>query len=149
MICVETVNGIYVTPKHDHSPVVPIHVMKSTNPPKIDCEVENCRKFMQIAWSSGNPGKECVHLERTKNAKQYMTPAVLKSASLQDMLSKGLMSSDWGVQNVNKWMWQPKTVKWIVSSLFLLEIKDTLSDVFFSLCSQMNQTAGVDLEGQE
>ena len=46
---------------------------------------------MQIARSSGNPGKECKHLERTKNAK----PAVLISASLQDMLSKGIMSSEW------------------------------------------------------
>lgn len=36
MICVDIVNGLYVTPKHDHSPVVPIHVVKSTNPPKID-----------------------------------------------------------------------------------------------------------------
>uniref|UniRef100_A0A096MCW4 C2H2-type domain-containing protein n=1 Tax=Poecilia formosa TaxID=48698 RepID=A0A096MCW4_POEFO len=101
MTCVDFVHGLYATPKHDHSPVFPIHVMKSTNPPTIDCELEQCRKFMQIAWSSGNPGKECVHLERTKHAKQYVKPAVLKSASLQDMLSKGLMSSEWAAKCEN------------------------------------------------
>jgi len=68
MICIDQRNGIYVTPKYDHIPVFPIHVLKSTNPPNIDCEIENCRRFMQIAWSSGNPGKVCVHLERTNNA---------------------------------------------------------------------------------
>lgn len=98
MICVDRVNGLYVTPKHDHGPFLPIHVVKSTNPPKIDCEMENCRRFMQITWSSGNPGKECIHLEWSKNAKRYIKPAVLKLDSLQDMISKGLMSSDWGVQ---------------------------------------------------
>lgn len=86
----------FVTPKHGHSPFIPIHVMKSTNPPRLDCEIEDCRKLMQIAWSSRNPGKECVHLERTKHAKQYVKPAVLQSTSLQEMLQKGLMSSDWG-----------------------------------------------------
>ncbi|XP_070404893.1 uncharacterized protein [Nothobranchius furzeri] len=96
MICVDIRNGLYVTPKHEHSPHFPIHVVKSTNPPKIDCEVENCRKFMQIAWSSGNPGKECVHLERTKHAKQYVKPAELTPASLKVMLEKGLMSTEWG-----------------------------------------------------
>ncbi|XP_036943300.1 uncharacterized protein LOC119013056 [Acanthopagrus latus] len=101
MIFIDVRNGIYVTPKYDHSPVLPVHVIKSTNPPKIDCEVPNCRKFMQIAWSSGNPGKECKHLERTKNAKSYAKPAVLTSASLKDMLSKGLMSSEWGVRCEN------------------------------------------------
>ncbi|XP_033970117.1 uncharacterized protein LOC117469770 [Trematomus bernacchii] len=98
MICIDVQNGIYVTPKYDHSPVFPIHVIKTTNPPNIDCEVENCRTFMKIAWCSGNPGKECVHLERTKSAKPYSQPAVLTSTSLQDMLSKGLMSSEWGTK---------------------------------------------------
>ena len=91
MICIDARSGLYVTPKYDHSPVFPIHVLKSTNPPNIDCEVENCCRCMQI--SSGNPGKECVHLERTKNAKSYVKPAVLQCNSLKDMLSKGLMSS--------------------------------------------------------
>lgn len=96
MVCVDVKNGIYVTPKYDHSPVFPIHVIKSTTLQKIDCEVQKCRRFMQIAWSSGNPGKECAHLERTANAKSYIKPAALTSTSLQDMLSKGLMSSEWG-----------------------------------------------------
>lgn len=64
MLCVDLINGIYVTPKYDHSPVFPIHVMKSTNSTKIACELHNCRCFMQIAWSSGNLGKECVHCEQ-------------------------------------------------------------------------------------
>ncbi|KAL7402512.1 hypothetical protein ABVT39_015981 [Epinephelus coioides] len=98
MICIDVKNGIYVTPKYDHSRVFPIHVIKSTNPPKIDCEEEKCRQFMRIAWSSGNPGKECIHLERTNRGKPYTKPAVLTSTSLQDMLSKGLMSSEWGVK---------------------------------------------------
>ncbi|XP_068584524.1 uncharacterized protein, partial [Cebidichthys violaceus] len=96
MICIDIKNGIYVTPKYQHSPVFPIHVVKSTYPPQLDCEVEKCRTFMQIAWSSGNPEKECVHLERTKTAKPYAKPAVLTSTSLQDMVSKGLMTSEWG-----------------------------------------------------
>ncbi|KAL7369719.1 hypothetical protein ABVT39_006702 [Epinephelus coioides] len=53
---------------------------------------------MRIAWSSRNPGKECIHLERTKRGKPYTKPAVLTSTSLQDMLNKGLMSSEWGVK---------------------------------------------------
>lgn len=72
-------------------------------------------------------------LERTKHAKQYVKPAVLKSASMQDMLSKGLMSSDWCVK-CEQMDITSKTAKWIVSPLFLLEIKDPLSDSFFSLC---------------
>lgn len=98
MICIDAMNGIYVTPKYVHSPIFPINVIKSTNPPNIDCEVQNCRRFMQIAWSSGNPGKECAHLERTKNAKSYVKPAVLQCTSLKEMLSKGLMSSEWAVK---------------------------------------------------
>jgi len=39
MICIDQRNGIYVTPKYDHIPVFPIHVLKSTNPPNIDCEI--------------------------------------------------------------------------------------------------------------
>lgn len=101
MTCIDVINGIYVTPEHtetQHSPAFPIHVMKSANPPQIDCEVEKCRRFMQMARFSGNPGKECVHLERTKNAKPYVKPVVLTSKSLQDMLSRGLMSSEWGAK---------------------------------------------------
>ncbi|XP_059188087.1 uncharacterized protein si:ch211-10d23.5 [Centropristis striata] len=97
-ICIDVKKGIYVTPKYDHSPVFPIHVVKSTNPPKIDCEEENCRQFMRIAHSSGSPGKECLHLERTNRGKPYSKPAALTSTSLKDMLSKGLMSSEWGVK---------------------------------------------------
>lgn len=96
MVCVDVRNGIYVTAKYEHSPVFPIHVIKSTTSQKMDCEVPNCRKFMQIALSSGNPGKECSHLERTSKAKLYIKPGVLNTGSLQDMMSKGLMSTEWG-----------------------------------------------------
>lgn len=51
---------------------------------------------MQIAWSSGDPGNECVHLERTSKAKPDIKLAVLKCESPQDMMSKGLMPSEWG-----------------------------------------------------
>ena len=35
------------------------------------CELESCRDFMGIATRSENPGKECHHLERTRNAQVY------------------------------------------------------------------------------
>ncbi|XP_030581204.1 uncharacterized protein LOC115777435 [Archocentrus centrarchus] len=101
MTCIDVINGIYVTPEHtetEPNPAFPIHVVKSTNPPQIDCELEKCRRFMEMARSFGNPGKECVHLERTKNARPYVKPATLTSESLQDMLSSGRMSSEWGVK---------------------------------------------------
>ncbi|KAM4559246.1 uncharacterized protein PAE49_013719 [Odontesthes bonariensis] len=97
-LCIDVKNGIYVTPKYDHSPIFPIHFIKSTNPPKMYCEEEKCRQFMRIAGTSGNPGKECIHLERANRGKPYTKPAVLTSTSLQDMLSKGLMSYEWGVK---------------------------------------------------
>lgn len=145
MICVDLVNGLYVTPKHDHSPVFPIYVVKSINPPKIDCEMEGCCRFMQIACSSGNPGKECIHLERTKHAKRYMNPAVLKLDSLKDMLCKGLMSSDWGEKC--KAM-DIAAINNNIDSVFpVLERKP--STVGFFPSSQMKLTAGANLEGQE
>ncbi|TKS92552.1 Homeodomain-interacting protein kinase 2 [Collichthys lucidus] len=49
MLCIDIRNRIYVTPKYDHSATVPIHVIINTSTPKIDCEVEKCRKCMQIA----------------------------------------------------------------------------------------------------
>lgn len=99
MVCIDVRNGIYVKPKYGHSHVFPIHVIKSTTSQPMDCEIPKCRKCMQIAWLSGNPGKECAHLERTSKAKPCIKPAVLTCESLQDMMSKGLMSSDWG----DKW----------------------------------------------
>lgn len=70
---------------------------------------------MQIAWSTGNPGKECSHLERTSKAKPYIKPAVLTTTSLQDMLSKGLMSSEWGDKCAEL---NTASIKWGVDSVF-------------------------------
>lgn len=36
MIRIDARNGIYVTSKYDHGPLLPIHVIKSTNPPNTD-----------------------------------------------------------------------------------------------------------------
>lgn len=45
---------------------------------------------MDIAKASGNPVKECVHLERVKYADPYVPAASVKNDSLQEMLDKGL-----------------------------------------------------------
>lgn len=95
MLCIDVKNGIYVTPKYQHSPYIPIHVIKTTNPPKLECENQSCGHFMQIAITSGNPGKECLHLERTKNARPYLKPADLTLKSLKEMHKKGLVSKEW------------------------------------------------------
>lgn len=50
---------------------------------------------MQIAITSGNPGNECLHLERTKHAQPYSKPADLTLHSLDDMSKKGLISKEW------------------------------------------------------
>lgn len=51
----DTIHGIYVTPEYNHSPVFPIHVVKSTNPAKNRMSGQKRRKCKQIARSSGNP----------------------------------------------------------------------------------------------
>lgn len=95
MMCVDSQKGIYVTPKYSHGPLLPIHVVKSTTTPQIECEVANCQQLMLIGGSSGNPGKECVHLERTPHADAYTPPASLTVQSLQAMKDKGLISKEW------------------------------------------------------
>uniref|UniRef100_A0AAQ4PPL1 C2H2-type domain-containing protein n=1 Tax=Gasterosteus aculeatus aculeatus TaxID=481459 RepID=A0AAQ4PPL1_GASAC len=95
IMCIDPDNGIYVTPRHDASRLIPIHVIKSTSAPNIDCEVSLCRKLMDVATASGNPGKECVHLERVKHADPYVPPESVKKNSLQEMLDKGLISTEW------------------------------------------------------
>lgn len=62
IMCVDPDEGIYVTPGL-FSP--PIHVTKSTSTPIIDCEVSLCRTSPKLP---GNPGKACVHLERSIRA---------------------------------------------------------------------------------
>ncbi|XP_016402574.1 uncharacterized protein LOC107735388, partial [Sinocyclocheilus rhinocerous] len=47
---------------------------------------------MSIAANSGNPGKECFHLERTRTATSYSPPPALRNESLQEMQEKGLCS---------------------------------------------------------
>ncbi|XP_047248739.1 uncharacterized protein si:ch211-10d23.5 [Girardinichthys multiradiatus] len=78
MICVDIRNELYVTPKQNHCPVLPIHVVKSTNPPKLDLRLK------------GVTNKVCKTLYQTSSPHICFT--------LQDMLSKGLMSSDWGLK---------------------------------------------------
>ncbi|KAM8862762.1 uncharacterized protein AB9W97_017970 isoform 2-T3 [Spinachia spinachia] len=95
IMCIDPDRGIYVTPRHDSGPLFPIRVIKSTSTPIIDCEVSLCRKCMDVAKASGNPGKECVHLERVKYADPYVPPESVKNHSLQEMLDKGLISSEW------------------------------------------------------
>ena len=136
--------GIYVSPKYDHSPLVPIHVIKSTSLQKIDCEVPNCRKCMQIAWSSGNPGKECWHLERTSKAKPYIKSAVLTSTSLQDMLSRGLLSSEWGDKCAEL---NTAAIKCGVDSVFPVENGEHSQHWHFFQYPPMKPTTGVSLGG--
>lgn len=95
MMCIDHRNGIYVTPRYSYGPLFPIHVIKSTTTPVIGCEVQECQQLMKIAGTSGNPGKECVHLERTQHAAPYSPAASLTLLSLQQMQDKGLISKEW------------------------------------------------------
>ncbi|KAG9280291.1 hypothetical protein AMEX_G2979, partial [Astyanax mexicanus] len=92
MLCIDQKNGIYVTPKNPHGARLPIHVCKCFESQTFLCELESCRDFMGIATRSGNPGKECHHLERTRNAQVYSPPPALRNDSLQEMVEKGLIS---------------------------------------------------------
>lgn len=93
MLCIDPKNGLYVTTKHSHGLRLPIHVQKCLPAQMYDCEVDECRDFMSIAGQSGNPGKECFHLERTKNALPYIPPAGLCNESINEMVEKGIVSS--------------------------------------------------------
>ncbi len=92
MICIDSVNGIYVTTKESHGMRLPIHVQKSSVLKYFACEVQACTDFMSIAANNGNPGKECFHLERTRTATSYSPPTALRNESLQEMQEKGLCS---------------------------------------------------------
>ncbi|XP_066542855.1 uncharacterized protein [Hoplias malabaricus] len=92
MICVDAKNGIYVTPKDLQGAKLPIHVCKSLVSQSFLCELETCREFMTMASQNGNPGKECYHLERTRNAQCYSPPPPMCNFSLQDMAEKGIIS---------------------------------------------------------
>ncbi len=92
MICIDSVNGIYVTTKESHGMRLPIQVQKSSVLKYFACEVQACTDFMSIAANSGNPGKECFHLERTRTATSYSPPTALCNESLQEMQEKGLCS---------------------------------------------------------
>ena len=59
ILCIDSINGIYITPKFSEGPIIPIHVVKSTQIPIIACEVDTCEQVMRMGASSGNPGKEC------------------------------------------------------------------------------------------
>ncbi|XP_049341268.1 uncharacterized protein LOC103037290 isoform X1 [Astyanax mexicanus] len=92
MLCVDAKNGIYVTPKDSEGTSIPIHICKSLVAQSFLCELDSCREFMSMAAQSGNPGKECFHLERTKNARCYSPPPPLCNASLEEMAEKGILS---------------------------------------------------------
>lgn len=85
MLCIDSLNGIYVTTKEFHGVRLPIHVQKSSVMKYFACEVESCMDFMSIAANSGNPGKECFHLERTKTATSYSPPEALCNEFLQEI----------------------------------------------------------------
>ncbi|XP_050987564.1 uncharacterized protein LOC127178630, partial [Labeo rohita] len=93
MMCIDTKNGLYVTTNHSHGVRLPIHVQKCLPARLYDCEVDECRDFMSIAAQSGNPGKECYHLERTRKAHVYIPPPALNTESLNDTVKKGIMST--------------------------------------------------------
>ncbi|XP_067308141.1 uncharacterized protein [Pseudorasbora parva] len=93
MICIDPKNGLYVTTKHSHGVRLPIHLQKCLPARLYDCEVEECRDFMSIAAQSGNPGKECYHLERTRKAHAYIPPPALNNKSVKEMAEKGLIST--------------------------------------------------------
>ncbi|KAK0156410.1 hypothetical protein N1851_000280 [Merluccius polli] len=76
MTCIDIRNGIYVTPKYGHSPFFPIHVIKSTYPPKIDCEVNKChclviRKYWKIMCTPRNNHK-CQTVCQASNPHIYL-----------------------------------------------------------------------------
>ncbi|KAL7866110.1 hypothetical protein SRHO_G00113570 [Serrasalmus rhombeus] len=92
MVCVDAKNGLYVTPKDPQGTKFPIHICKSLVSQSFVCELDSCRDFMKMAAQSGNPGKECYHLERTRNARCYSPPPPLCNASLEEMVEKGIIS---------------------------------------------------------
>ncbi|XP_055023112.2 uncharacterized protein [Misgurnus anguillicaudatus] len=93
MWCIDPKNGLYITTKNSHGVRLPIHTQKCIPERKYDCEVEECRDFMNIAAQGGDPGKECLHLERTRNSLPYITPAVLCNESINEVVDKGIVSS--------------------------------------------------------
>lgn len=54
--------------------------------------MEECRDYIAIAAQSGNPGKECHHLERTKKTSAYIPPPALQEKTVKEMFEKGLLS---------------------------------------------------------
>ncbi|XP_073668887.1 uncharacterized protein [Paramisgurnus dabryanus] len=92
IFCIDERNGIFVTPKDAHGPRVPLHVKKRMVSGSVACESSVCRDFMRIGVESGNPGLECIHLQRTNRAVCYSTPASLREDSLQSMVDNGLLS---------------------------------------------------------
>ncbi|XP_047453795.1 putative zinc finger protein 840 [Mugil cephalus] len=98
IICVDRHTGIFVTPRYDHSPFLPIHIVKSTSPPVFGCELDSCQESMETGRLSGNPSKECEHLLRTRYVKSYTPPAILTLESLKEMERKGLISKEWSEQ---------------------------------------------------
>ncbi|XP_052009945.1 uncharacterized protein LOC127662694 [Xyrauchen texanus] len=92
MLCIDKKNALYVTPKELHGPRVPVHVKKSLLLGQIYCESDICRDMAKIAAQSGHPGTECHHLRRTISAQRYIPPQTINSASLEQMLDKGLIS---------------------------------------------------------
>ncbi|XP_073672001.1 uncharacterized protein [Paramisgurnus dabryanus] len=92
IFCIDERNGIFVTPKDAHGPRVPLHVKKHMVSGSVACESSVCRDFMRIGVESGNPGLECIHLQRTNRAVCYSAPASLREDSLQSMVDNGLLS---------------------------------------------------------
>nr|XP_055024083.1 uncharacterized protein LOC129414162 [Misgurnus anguillicaudatus] len=92
MLCVDQKNAIYVTPKEQHGPRLPVHIIKSPHLDRLFCESETCRDMSSIATRSGYPATECRHLKRSCTAEGYIPPPPLNSISLDKMLDKGLIS---------------------------------------------------------
>ncbi|XP_056265809.1 uncharacterized protein LOC130190425 [Pseudoliparis swirei] len=144
ILCIDPNHGIYVTPKHESGPLLPIHVVKCISTPAIECEVALCRKLMELANASGYPGKECIHLERIKYADLYVPPASVQHISLQEMLDKALISTEWS-ECCKELQSATKTSE--VSTPFYMERLDFRKDGCSSQSSPAKGTIGAALSG--
>ena len=73
---------------------MPVHVVKG--PKSSACEVPLCEDMMAIQARAGNPGFECIHLQRA--SQPYVRQESLHLESLREMKRQTLMTKHWRKQ---------------------------------------------------
>ena len=95
MQCIDPKNSIYVTTKNICGGIrMPVHVVKG--PKSSACEVPLCEDMMAIQARAGNPGFECIHLQRA--SQPYVRQESLHLESLREMKRQTLMTKHWRKQ---------------------------------------------------